>query len=220
MSAILLTSWDSPHPPDCPIFDYENHPDWQALLPARVAQTLVGLADGAIDSRATVLDSRPLHHALFSRLTPPRHEYFAGHYRGERYRCLEYYAVTIPSDPRVGAPPAVVAYWLDQVSSIVRAGLDALDGDHTLSRQDRLRYLVPFACRVFELFLRVHPYANGNGHVARFMVWCILGRYGHWPQRWSVEPRPPDPPYSEYIKRYRDGDTTPLELFVASMLIP
>ncbi len=220
MSATLLTSWDSPHPPDCPVFDYEHHPDWQSILPVRVNQALVRLVDRTIDSRATVLESRPLHSDLFSRLTPSGYDYFAGHYRGEEYRCLQYYAVRVVGDPRVGVAPAAVGYWLDQLGSVVRTGLDALDADATLSRQDRLRYLLVFVCRVFELFLRIHPYANGNGHVARFMVWCILGRYGHWPRRWAIEPRPPDPPYSDYIKRYRDGDRAPLESFVASMLIP
>ncbi len=220
MSGTLLTRWDSPHPPDCPAFDYEDHPDSRTVLPARVKEALLLLVSGQMDSRATALDSRPLHFRLFSELTPLGHDYFAGHYRGEQYRCLEHYAVTVPSDPRVGAPPSVVAYWLNQLSFIVRAGLDTLDGDWTLSGQERLRYLIVFACRVFEMFLRIHPYANGNGHAARFIIWCMLGRYGHWPRRWSVEPRPPDPPYSDFIKRYRDGDKAPLEHFVASMLVP
>jgi len=33
-------------------------------------------------------------------------------------------------------------------------------------------------CRVFELFLRIHPYANGNDHVARFVVWGVLRSLG------------------------------------------
>lgn len=107
MSATLLTSWDSPHPPDCPAFDYEDHPDWRTVLPARVTDALLRLVSGATDSRGMVVDSRPLHSHLFSGLTPRGHDYFAGHYRGERYRCLEYYAVMVWSDPRVGVPPAV-----------------------------------------------------------------------------------------------------------------
>jgi len=220
MSAILLTRWGSPHPPDCPIFDYESHPQRQTILPTRVSAVLVALVTGAVDSRATTVETRPLHSYLFSQLTPAQHDYFAGHYRGEPFRCLRHYEVGIPRDPRVGVPAAAVAYWLGQLTSVIQTGLDAFDSDFTLSRRDRLRYLIVFACRVFELFLRIHPYANGNGHAARFIVWCVLGRYGHWPRRWSVEPKPPDPPYSDFIRRYRDGDKTPLEQFVTSMLLP
>ena len=126
----------------------------------------------------------------------------------------------VPSDPRVGSPPVAVQHNLTELASIIRSGLDALEGGPPLSGRDRLRYLIVFACRAFEIFLRVHPYANGNGHSARLMIWCVLGRYGHWPRRWTVEPRPPDPPYSDLIRRYRDGDKNPLELFVASMLVP
>lgn len=219
MSAILLTSTD-PHPPDCPAFNYESDPRRGTLLGARVDEILIALLRGDIDTRNSVLDTRPLHHRLFVGLTPVNCDYYAGHYRGEPFRCLQHYRVMVPSDPRVGSPPVAVQHNLTELASIIRSGLDALEGGPPLSGRDRLRYLIVFACRAFEIFLRVHPYANGNGHAARLMIWCVLGRYGHWPRRWTVEPRPPDPPYSDLIRRYRDGDKNPLELFVASMLVP
>lgn len=220
MCAIQLAGWEGPHPPDCPAFDYEDHPDWQTALPRRVSEVLADLVRGRLDTRRILLNTRPVHHRIFIELTPTEYPYFAGHYRGEAFRCLRHYVVTVPNDPRVGIPPAAVAYWMYELQSIVQTGIDALDADLTLSRRDRLRYLVVLACRVFEFFLRIHPYANGNGHAGRFMVWCVLGRYGHWPRRWSVEPRPPDPPYTDCIIRYRNGDKDPLEKFVAATLIP
>jgi hypothetical protein len=45
-----------------------------------------------------------------------------------------------------------------------------------------------------------------------------LGRYGHWPRRWPVDPRPQDPPYSQLIVRHRNGDPVPLERFVLQAL--
>lgn len=220
MSAILLTNWNPRHPPDCPEFDYEHHREWRTILLPLVQQSLTKLARGTLDCRDTALETRPLHHHLFSQLTPPTHEYFAGHYRGEPFRCLQYYCVGIPSDPRVGVSPPSVSYWVEQLRSTIAAGMQALDADWTLSKRDRLKYLIVFSCRVFELFLRIHPYANGNGHIGRFMIWCILGRYGHWPHHWRVEPKPADPPYSDYIRRYRDGDKAPLEQLIASTLVP
>lgn len=204
---------------DCPVFNYEGHLSRRVILATRVRQLLLDLTTGAIDGRRCVLDTRQVHHHLFIELTPRDFEYFAGHYRGEPFRCLKHYRVTIPSDPRVGVPPGAVAYHLAELEKIIQSAYHALD-TIPLSRQERLRYLIAFVCRAFELFLLVHPYANGNGHVARLMVWCIFGRYGHWPRRWPVEPRPADPPYSDLIKRYRDGDKAPLEQFIASTLVP
>ncbi len=102
----------------------------------------------------------------------------------------------------------------------LEAAVKALDSNVLLSRQQRLRYLVALTCHVFELFLRIHPFANGNGHAGRLIVWSLLGRFGHWPRKWPVEPRPDDPPYTELIKRYRDGDRVPLEAFMLKSLIP
>ena len=217
---ILLIDPADPRPPGCPEFDYEHHPNWQTVLPLRVADTIADLARGFTDTRGAALDTRGVHRRLFEELTPVGFEYFAGHYRGEPFRCLQHYAVGIANDPRVGVPPASVGHWLADTNALIRSGLDALDSDPGLPRIDRLRYLVVLSCRVFELYLRIHPYANGNGHAARFLVWCLLGRYGHWPRRWPIEPRPPDPPYTDCIIRYRNGDKEPLEKFLASTLVP
>ena len=42
----------------------------------------------------------------------------------------------------------------------------------------------------------------------------MLGRYGYWPVRFQLDPKPPDPPYSELIARHRGGDVEPLQVFV------
>ena len=208
------------HPPDCPEWDYEHQPDWRTVLPQRSIGVLTDLADGTLDTLGTVLDTRPVHRRLFAGLTPDGHDYFAGHYRGEAFHCLKHYRVMVRGDPRVGAEPQGVLYQVNEFRAIVQTGIDALDTDYGLPRRDRLRYLIVFTCRVFELFLRIHPYADGNGHAARFVVWCVLGRYGHYPRRWTLEPRPADPPYTDAISRYRDGDKTLLEHFLASCLVP
>jgi hypothetical protein len=60
---------------------------------------------------------------------------------------------------------------------------------------------------------------NGNGHAARFVLWTILGRYGYWPERWRVDPRPPDPPYTQLIFDYRSGNHEPLETYVLQSVV-
>jgi len=71
---------------------------------------------------------------------------------------------------------------------------------------------------VFVYFLEIHPYANGNGHLARFFLIGYLARYGVFLARWPMHPRPSDPPYSDLIRRYRRGDRNSLERFVMSCI--
>lgn len=110
---------------------------------------------------------------------------------------------------------------MDAITQTVVGGLNVLDvenarPDGDLPMDQKLLNTVIFACKVFEIVLRVHPYANGNGHAARFIVWAILGRYGFWPRSWAwpLDPRPSDPPYSRIIFEYRNGNRQPLEEFV------
>lgn len=79
-------------------------------------------------------------------------------------------------------------------------------------------HVVALASRVFEALLRIHPYVNGNGHIARLIVWCILGRYGYWPLRWTIDPRPTFPEYTVAIKEYRSGNPDMLERMIMQCL--
>lgn len=207
----------------CPAWEYDN-PGARQTLALRVQQVLVELRVGTVDTASLAGDTRPVHERLFRGLTPPGFEYYAGHYRGERYVCLVQRDVGIRGDPRVGYPAAGVSRALGELAQTISAGLVVLDGMHgaavgdRASARTRLLATVVLACRAFELFLRIHPYLNGNGHAARFLLWAILSRYGYWPGRFPIEPRPQDPPYSDLIIQYRNGKREPLEQFVLHSL--
>jgi hypothetical protein len=111
--------------------------------------------------------------------------------------------------------------WITPMHQLIlrlRQGLSKIDSLN--ARKDRLAAAVRLSCHCLELVGRIHPYANGNGHMARFASWAIVGRYGFWPNpnRWPVEPRPCEP-YVELIKQFRDGNRAPLEHFMLNMLI-
>jgi hypothetical protein len=206
-------------PPDCPGWEYENHPQ-RATVHTRVEGILVNLRRGGLDPFLVAVDTRQVHLQIFVEVTPPGHDYYAGHYRGENFRCLRLYGVEIKGDIRVGAPPAGVAFLMQELNAQITAGITALDANVLLPARERLRYSLALACHALVAFFTIHPYANGNGHVGRLILWCILGRYGKWPVRWPVDPRPPDPPYSQLIVQHRNGDKLPLEQYVLQTLIP
>jgi fido (protein-threonine AMPylation protein) len=207
------------HPTDCPAWEYSGHPKSETVVLLRVSEILACLVKRQLDTMQVATDTREVHRRIFKELTPVGYEYFAGHYRGELFRCLRFYPVMVPNDPRVGVPAISVGFMMDKINDETRSGMMALDSHVGLNPKDRLRYIIALASRVFVAFLTVHPYANGNGHAGRFIVWCILCRYGHWPRRWPVDPRPPDPPYSSLIVECRNGNPEPLEQYLLKSLV-
>jgi len=209
------------HPADCPTWEYRQHPHAGAVG-IRCEAILNSLRNGKLPIDATLRDTRPLHADMFVNLTPATCPYYAGRYRGEKPRCLRHHPVTIQSDPRVGAAPARVAPDLANLNAhIIGVGLKTLDtafakSDSELPPEEKLNYLVIFACRVMVEFFRIHPYVNGNGHVGRLIVWLLLARFGYWPKKWPLDGTPS---YSTLIKQYRDGDRLPLQKFVLESII-
>jgi len=209
------------HPANCPEWEYKHHPNAR-LLPARCAKILIALRSGLVDIDSTTHDTRTHHAELFIGTTPAGHPYFAGHYRGEPFRCLKFLLVGIPGDPRVGTPPEMVTTDVSNLSdNIIRPGIAAIHQGFTypdaqLSPAEKLYYLAVFACRVLVEFLRIHPYANGNGHMARLLIWLLFAKFGYWPKRWPLNTRPP---YVTLIELYRNGQTEFLEKFVLQCVL-
>jgi hypothetical protein len=181
------------HPADCPAFEYENHPDRPAVLPQRAAGLLADLRRGVLEILAAACDTRPVHGRLFSGLTPVGCDYYAGNYRGQDFRCLRRYHNYLGA--RACCPPQLVPSRMVQLEQSIRGAIAALDAgwqSPAVAPEMKLLHVVQVACRFFYLIgsHRLHPYANGNGHAARFCLWAILARYGYFPVRWSLEPRP------------------------------
>ena len=200
-------------PGDCPRFEYEDHRDHRERLHGRSIELVLGLRRKTLQGISLVRDSRPVHQRLLEGLTPIGCDYYAGHYRGESFRCLLEYSVRVQRDPRVGTAPQLVLQTMETVAALLANGFQALDAkqrDTTLSQEAKLFATVSFACAAFVQFLTIHPYANGNGHIARFLTWAILGRYGYWPREWTIDPRPTYPDYEAEIIEHRNGNPLPL----------
>ncbi len=207
----------------CPHWEYKDHAFSHVLAP-RSVQLLMHLRAGKLPANNVIADNRPQHGHLFAELTPIECPYFAGHWRGEVFRCLRYCNVGIEADDAVGAPAEFVSAEIDIfVKNALKLleGIDAADKAPSvlISDEQKLSYLVAFSCSVFVEFLRIHPFANGNGHLARLIIWSLLARFGYWPKKWPLNNRPPDPPYSTLIRNYRIGHREELELFVLKCII-
>jgi fido (protein-threonine AMPylation protein) len=207
-------------PRDCPAWEYTVVPNASETIAKRCVKFLVSLRREELAHDALICNTRPIHSKMFEGTTPEDTPYYAGHYRGENFRCLEFYNVMVGGDPRVGVAHERVSSDMLNLADIIRAGLPAIAHglalpSSQLPEEEKLFYVVVFACRVLVEFLQIHPYANGNGHMGRFIVWLILAKFGYWPKRWPLHQ---SPPYHHLLKIYRDGDPTQLENYVLQCL--
>lgn len=206
--------------PRCPEWKYESHPHARDVLRKESVSILNDLTS-RLDAKILVSDTRPVHRRLFSKLTLPNQPYLAGHYRGENFECLKTRQVGIPSNPRVGLPPRQVGLELSKLNQVSQGAIGRLDtlhqrADSEITPDAKLTAVVAVVCRVFAQFLLIHPYVYGNGHVGRIVLIAILGRFGYWPIRFSIEPRPFGTIYDDAIRRYQWGDPNPLEMLIMS----
>lgn len=212
------------HPVTCPDWDYQDFDNHSKIICEAIEKLLIDIRKYVIIAETSAVDTRPTHKFLFIKLTPKNHRYYAGHYRGEDYKCLKYFEVGVPGDNSVGRPAQYVHANIKLLGQNVIAGLSALDNAYTkpnsvLPHHQKIAYTVVFCCKIFVEFLHIHPYINGNGHIARFLIWILLGRYNIWPKKWPIEPRPPDPPYTQMIREYRTGNKSLLERYVLNCIL-
>lgn len=206
----------------CPEWKYKSHPQYNTIGPTRAGEVIGTLSTDRNLSAETAIDTRKAHQRLFRELTPPGHEYYAGHYRGESFPCLKECEVVISNSSGVveheGEPSFRVLMVMRRFSSSVKAGIMELDRETPISTNQELHRLVVLICRSFVNFLTIHPYADGNGHAARTIMCAIMLHYG-FPPVWGIDGRPADPPYSDLIRAYRVGDTAQLHAYVLGWFI-
>lgn len=204
----------------CPGWKYEDRPDRSAVLSSEVQSLLLELRSGNLPIPEAIADTRPIHKRLFSKLAPPDLPHFAGNYRGADLLCLRDYEVTVGSTQ--GYQAKNVSKAMSHLATIIQDSISDLDTifGAQLADLQQLYALVSVSADLFTYFNIIHPYANGNGHIARFIVWAILGRYQYWVRDWPIEPRPADPPYSGLVRQSIAGDIQPLQKFILSRLIP
>ncbi|QKO22612.1 Fic family protein [Rhodoferax sp. BAB1] len=200
-------------------WEYKGHPQFNSVVD-ECAAILDELKKDSQSHQGALSDTRPTHSRMFTKVTPAACQYLAGNYRGSHHPCLTTYRVQV--GPHIGTAPIQVdafmqAFHVDLAGALQKLDTAAADAKKPGEKAKVLQKIVAVCAATLERFLTIHPYANGNGHTARLLIWILLVRYGRIPVRWTLEKSPPG--YGDLIQKYRCGDTKPLMVFILSAII-
>lgn len=152
----------------------------------------------------SVEDARDWHKDTMAGLYAD-HKEFIGGFRGEGGIELKHYKVAIGD--AAGVPPARVAEALKNFEKRLQKATKALDNSFSLGDEldaDRLNAVLELAAWVHTEWVRIHPFANGNGRTARLWANFIMLRYG-LPPVVGLRPRP-DVGYAAAAARAMKGE--------------
>lgn len=179
----------------------------------RIAANVVALVQelaASADQRLapTIAMAQTWHRRLYDQIPLPV-PYYAGEIRDSDQRYPELYGYEVQVGRFAGLPsshvPQALAGFKRQAQAAVRI-LDAVIavGDGPASDTEGHAVLTLCASLHGE-WIRIHPFANGNGRTAR--VWANWGalRFG-LPPFVTIRPRPPGDPYGAAAIRSMQGD--------------
>jgi len=194
-------------------------PHWDEDSPRLRKNLTEVLASARDDAKRRVKPSTALakhwQRDTMAGLTVPDRKY-VGRFRGEPG--LEDVGVEIGGVP--GVHPSQVASELRTFESTLQAVVAALDAQFPAGQDldgDGLRAVIDLTAWTHAEWVRVHPFANGNGRTARIWANFILMRYGI-PPFVRLRPRP-DGGYGAAGAAAMKGDWKPTATVFAQMLL-
>ena len=153
------------------VWEPSKHPDFNSLMPEITEKELNRLLAASTEERiAFLMDPRAVHRAIFQRFVDGGRTEFAGHYRGEDIPGL--------GDCRVGLDYSDNEETLHIVFSFPEEVDEKIKQSHQVlirkfsdkaSASNNPASIVPSIVSILFNFLSLHPFANGNGHIARIM---------------------------------------------------
>jgi Fic family protein len=176
-----------------PVAWNDDPPAWQSRIVANCRDLLTRLANEAPRREPpSVAAAREWHRTIYAGVPLPV-DYYAGEIRDDDARFPELVGYEVAVGPNAGMPAREVPQALIRFERSAREAcsrLDAVIGVDELPAGDRELHAVLALCAALHgEWVRIHPFANGNGRTARTWAnWAAL-RYG-LPPFVRLRPRP------------------------------
>jgi len=147
---------------------------------------------------ATIAMAQDWHRAAYAGVQLPE-PYYAGEIRDSDPRFPELYGYEVRVGGVLGTPSKDVPAELAQLEAQIQTVCARLDAAIPAGRpppdDDALRAVLLTCANVHGEWVRIHPFANGNGRTARLWATWIAVRYG-LPPFIQIKPRPAGQPYA------------------------
>lgn len=175
------------------IFDRSDAAD--RILGPRCREALIGLgASNDAESLQALADPRNIHKALYHDLTPETSPEMAGNYRGSEYPSLKDKIVLFSFNETEGTTK-IARPW--EVGRLMHLYADMLRV-HGMRKPPNVEAKLATVAPLMVFFGYIHPFADGNGHIQRITVQCLIEKAGFaMSPTWSVHPCP----YGEEVHR-------------------
>ena len=185
-------------------------PNWDEnspLLVANLTAVLESIRDAAQRrEKLGAEDARRWHREMMAGLDVPKEEW-RGAFRGEKgLQGLE-----VKVGMRLGVRSSEVWDALKQFDEVLQRLLSFLDESIPLDcdpSDSQIEAVVETCARVHAEWVRIHPFANGNGRTARLWANAIAMRYG-LPPFVRLRPRPQDGGYALAAEGAMTGNPEP-----------
>lgn len=177
---------------------WEDDPADAPKIAANAARVLFGIAADA-DKREppTVAMALQWHRDLYDGIARP-FDYYAGQVRDSDTNFPDLIGYEVQVRGVLGVPSAQVPEALDRFEQNAQTAASRLDdaiapgGDPASMTPAELHGVLTLCAVLHGAWVRIHPFANGNGRTARLWAnWAAL-RYG-LPPFVTIKPRPRDP---------------------------
>ena len=194
---------------------------YEQQLLSNVAAVLRGIAATASRGEPpTIGMAQEWHRRTYDRIPLPV-GYYAGEVRDSDARFPELCGYEVAVGSFRGTPSALVPQQLAEFETRAQTAAAALDVAipvGTVPGDGRQLQGILALCAVLHgEWIRIHPFANGNGRTARTWAnWAAL-RYG-LPPFVTVKPRPPGNPYAVGASGSMNGDHRPMIATLLQML--
>ena len=175
-------------------------PDWSdEESPGQLPHVVRGMADVHRfifkHSKSRIIDHGDIkawHAKIFENVVPKG--YYAGNFRSDdpSLPCLQ---VDIEVPPNPGAPFSDVPRLMRELSREIATYTIQTEKfiSSEVTEADRACAILQLTAFIVTKFIKIHPFLNGNGRIARLLTNYFLYRYGYRLLFENPLPRPPSP---------------------------